>query len=175
MAVFDVAAAFDDDIGMLLEQADQLLAGWYLLAAQHPPLALSDDTFDQRPMVTNLELPHCDGRCARYGQSLARLFQIRQGGAGDCDQLAVELDPIGSTARELDLAGALLGGAAMVAPFHAGAADQGIGPLQKAHHDPHGIPKQAAVARLVHECRGHGAVQPHDRAVFELRLPRARQ
>jgi phosphoglycerate dehydrogenase-like enzyme len=38
-----------------------------------------------------------------------------------------------------------------------------------------GIRQQAAVAWLVHKCRGHGAVQPHDRAGFELRLPSTRQ
>ena len=41
VAVLGVAAAFDDDIGMRLEQADQLLAGRHRLAGQHPPLALS--------------------------------------------------------------------------------------------------------------------------------------
>ena len=110
-----------------------------------------------------------------HGQARRRLLQIGQGRAGDLDQLAVELDPIGSTAGELDRAGTLLGRAAMIAPCQAGAADQGIGSLQQAHHHPHGIPQQAAVARLVHERRGHRAVQPHDRAVFELRLPGARQ
>ncbi|ESY46635.1 hypothetical protein X745_30805 [Mesorhizobium sp. LNJC374B00] len=43
MAVIDVAAAFDDDIGVGLEQADQLLAGRHRLAGQHPPLSLCDD------------------------------------------------------------------------------------------------------------------------------------
>lgn len=37
VAVVDVAGAFDDDIGVRLEQADQLLAG------RHAPLALGDD------------------------------------------------------------------------------------------------------------------------------------
>lgn len=81
VAVLGVAAAFDDDIGMRFEQADQLLAGRYLLAGQHPPLTLSDGAFDQRPIVMDLELPQCDGRCARHGQSLARLLQIGQGRA----------------------------------------------------------------------------------------------
>lgn len=41
VAVFDAATAFDDDIGMGLEQAYQLLAG------KGAPLALGDDAFDQ--------------------------------------------------------------------------------------------------------------------------------
>lgn len=85
VAVLGITAAFDDDIGMLFVQADQLLAGRYRLAVQHAPLALSDDAFDRRPIVMDLELPQCDGRCARYGQSLGRLLQIVQGRAGDCD------------------------------------------------------------------------------------------
>lgn len=140
VAVFGIAAAFDDDIGMLFEQADQLLAGGHRLAGQHPPLALSDDPFDQRPIMTNLDLPQGYGRCAGHGQTLARLLQIGQGRTGDCDQLAVELDPVGSTARELDFASPLLGCAAVIVPCHAGAANQDISSLQKAHHDPHGIP-----------------------------------
>ncbi|RUW28498.1 hypothetical protein EOA38_25400 [Mesorhizobium sp. M1E.F.Ca.ET.041.01.1.1] len=35
VAVFGIAAAFEDDIGMLFEQADQLLAGGHRLAGQH--------------------------------------------------------------------------------------------------------------------------------------------
>lgn len=100
---------------MRVEEADQLLVGRHRLAGQYPPLAPSDDAFDHRPIVTNLEPPQCDERSARHGQSLVRLLQIGQGHAGDCDQFAVELDPIGSTARELDPAGGLLGCAAMIA------------------------------------------------------------
>lgn len=40
VAVFGIAAAFDDDIGMLFEQTDQLLAGAHRLAGQ-PPAARS--------------------------------------------------------------------------------------------------------------------------------------
>lgn len=120
VAVFGIAAAFDDDIGMLFEQADQLLAGGHRLTGQHPPLALSDDPLDQRPIMTNLDLPQGYGRCAGHGQTLARLLQIGQGRMGDRDQLAVELDAIGSTARELDLASPPLGCTAVIAPCHAG-------------------------------------------------------
>ena len=175
VAVFGVAAAFDDDVGMRFEQADQLLAGRHRFAGQHPPLGLCDDALDQRPIVTDLGLPEFDERIGRHGQSCRRLLQICQGGAGDRDQFTVELDTIGSTACELDLAGALLGRAAMIAPCQAGAADQGISLLQQAHHDPDGVPQQAAVARFVHECCGDSAVQPHDSAVFQFCLPGIRQ
>src|SRR5499427_8432785 len=55
--------------------------------------------------------------------------------------------------RELDVAGTLLGRAAMIVPFQA-ATGQGVSPLQQADHDAHSIPKQAAVAGLVHQGRG---------------------
>src|SRR5690242_14213807 len=42
VTVLDAAAAFDDDVGMALEQADQLVAGRHRLAAEHPALALRD-------------------------------------------------------------------------------------------------------------------------------------
>ena len=65
VAVVDVAAAFDDDVGMRLEQADQLVAGRHRLAGQHPPLGLGDDPLDQRPIVADLGLPELDGRVGR--------------------------------------------------------------------------------------------------------------
>ena len=95
-------------ISAAFEQAHHLLVGGDRLAGQHPPLALPDDAFDQRSIVTNLDLPQGDERRACHGQTLARLLQIGQGRARDGDQLAVEPDPIGSTARELDLVSALL-------------------------------------------------------------------
>jgi hypothetical protein len=116
VAVIGVGAAFDDDIGMRFEQADQLLAGRHRLVGQYAPLALSDDAFDQRPIMPDLDLPECDERRARYGQALARLLQIVQSRAGDCDQLAVELDPIGATACELDHAATLFGRPTMIVP-----------------------------------------------------------
>jgi hypothetical protein len=160
---------------MRLEQADQFLAGWHRLAGQHAPFALCDDAFDQRPIVANLRLPKVDQRIACHRQPRRRVLQIDQCGAGDADQLAVELDAVGPTACELDLAGALLCCSTMIAPSQVGAADQGISVLQQTHHDPDSVPQQAAVARLVYECRGHSTVQPYDSAVFQLCPPGARQ
>ena len=40
VAVFDVTTAFDDDIDVRFEQADQFLAGRHRLAGQHSPFAL---------------------------------------------------------------------------------------------------------------------------------------
>lgn len=73
MAVLGVAAAFDGDVGMRLEQADQRLAG--RLADQYPPLALHGDARDQRPMVMNLDLPQCDnGPLAASAANATRLW-----------------------------------------------------------------------------------------------------
>src|SRR4051794_12600622 len=54
VTVLDVAAALDDDVGMALEQADQLVAGGHRLAAEHPPLALCDHPLDQGLIVADL-------------------------------------------------------------------------------------------------------------------------
>src|SRR3954467_4324859 len=48
VAVINVAAALDDDVGMGLEQADQLVAGGDRFAGERPPLALRDHRLDQR-------------------------------------------------------------------------------------------------------------------------------
>ena len=40
VAIFDVAAAFDDDVGMRLEQADDLFAGGDRLAMKNPTFGL---------------------------------------------------------------------------------------------------------------------------------------
>ena len=62
MAVIGIAAAFDDDIGVRLEQADELLAGRYRLPRQHPPLALRDNPLDQRLIMADLGLPKSNAR-----------------------------------------------------------------------------------------------------------------
>src|SRR5262249_49572494 len=138
-----------------------------------PPLVWGDDPFDQRPIVTELGLPQCDERIAARGQSSACLPQIGQARTGDRDQLPVEWHTVGSTPGELDLAGALLSRATMIAPCQIGAANQGVGLLQQAYHDPHGGPQQAAVAWLMDCGCGHRAVQPYDGAVLQLLLPSA--
>jgi hypothetical protein len=43
LAVFGVTAAFDDDIGMRFEQADDLIAGGDRFAMKNSPLALRAD------------------------------------------------------------------------------------------------------------------------------------
>src|SRR3954462_4887533 len=65
VTVINVAAALDDDVGMRLEQADQLVAGGHRLAGEHPPLALRDHPLDQRLIVTDLGLPEGDRWAAR--------------------------------------------------------------------------------------------------------------
>src|SRR4029077_16070093 len=105
------------------QEAAKLPPGRPWLPAQHPPLALSDDAFDQRPIVTDLDLPQRDERSARQGQSFGRLLHIAQGRASECDQFPVKFNAVGPATCELDIAGALLGRAAMITPFQAGTAD----------------------------------------------------
>jgi hypothetical protein len=48
VTVLHVASALDDDVGMRLEEADQLLAGRHRLTAQDAALALVEHAADQR-------------------------------------------------------------------------------------------------------------------------------
>ena len=57
MTIFDVAAALDDDVGMRLEQADNLVAGRDGFAENDATLGLPDDPLDQRAIVMPLGLP----------------------------------------------------------------------------------------------------------------------
>src|SRR5581483_9159501 len=57
VAIFNVAAAFDDNVGMRLEQADDLVAGGDGFTVKNPTLGLCDDPFDQWAIVVELALP----------------------------------------------------------------------------------------------------------------------
>src|SRR6516165_9359900 len=65
VAIFNVAAAFDDNVGMRFEQADDLLAGGDRFALENPTFGLRDDPFDQRAIVMELALP--EGNRHRVG------------------------------------------------------------------------------------------------------------
>ena len=112
----NVAAALDDDVGVGLEQADQLVPGRDRLAGQDPALGLGDDPLDQRLIVTNLGLPELDRQIGGLGELRRCLVQIGQGHPGRLEKLAVQLNPSRPTSGELDRAGALLGRAPVIAP-----------------------------------------------------------
>ena len=57
MAIFNLAAALDDDVGVRLEQADDLFVGGDRLAMKNATLGLRDDPLDQRAIVAELGLP----------------------------------------------------------------------------------------------------------------------
>ncbi len=138
MTVVDVAAALDDDVGMRLEQAHQLLASRHRLAGQDPPFGLRDDPLDQRLIVADLRLPEFNRRARRQGQLFTLLLQITQGCPRDLEQCAVVLDPFRAAAGIFDRPSPLLCRAAVVVPWDG--ATQCIGLLQQPHHHPHGVP-----------------------------------
>ncbi len=55
--VLDVTAALDNDVGVLLEQTEDLLGGRNLFAFDHPSLRLVDHSLDQSPVVLYLRFP----------------------------------------------------------------------------------------------------------------------
>jgi hypothetical protein len=116
VAVRDRAAAPDDDVGMGLEQADQLVTGRHRFAGQHSTLTVCDDLLDQRLIVADLGLPEFDHRIGRHAQLRRRLPQIGQSRAGDFDQRAIQLHASGSTSGEWDGAVALLRRPPVIAP-----------------------------------------------------------
>ena len=83
VAVLNLAPALDDDVGVRLEQADDLLVGGDRLAMKNATLGLGDDPLDQRTMVTELGLPQRDGdRVERLPYLRGGLIDIGQGRPG---------------------------------------------------------------------------------------------
>jgi hypothetical protein len=74
VAVLNLAPAFDDDVGVRLEQADDLLAGGDRLAMKSATLGLGDDPLDQRTIVMELGLPQRERR-----SGVERLPYLRRG------------------------------------------------------------------------------------------------
>src|SRR5215831_10830372 len=60
VAILHVAATLDDNVGVRLEQADQLFPCRHRLAMQHPALALVEDARDQRQVMVDLGAPVLD-------------------------------------------------------------------------------------------------------------------
>ena len=90
MAVLNLAPAFDNDVGVRLEQADDLLVGGDRLAIKNATLGLGDDPLDQRTIVTELGLPQRDGdRVQRLPYLRCGLVNIGQGRPGQLDQLTI--------------------------------------------------------------------------------------
>ena len=101
VAVLNLAPAFDDDVGVRLEQADDLLVGGDRLAMKNATLGLGDDPLDQRTIVAELGLPQRDSdRVERLPYLRCGLIDIGQGRPGQLDQLTIMLDPLGSIARD---------------------------------------------------------------------------
>ena len=133
----DLTAAFDDDVGVRLKQADQLLARRHRLTVEHPALALGDDTRDQRQIVVDLSAPAFGGRPGQLG---SQRLQFGAAGPSGGDQLAIELALVVRPAAVLDSARPLLGQAPAVAPPDCRRSRQGVGPAQQARHDLHRVP-----------------------------------
>ncbi len=83
MPIFNLASAFDDDIGVRLEQADDLFVGGDRLALKTATLGLPDDPLDQRATVPKLGLPFATvtGSGAR-ATTAPRLDRRRPGSPG---------------------------------------------------------------------------------------------
>src|SRR5277367_709447 len=72
VSVLHVTAAFDDDVGMRLEQADQLLAGRHRLAFEDPALALGSAADNDRPGCATARPPSRQTRPALWRPPVTR-------------------------------------------------------------------------------------------------------
>src|SRR5262245_65824260 len=57
VSVLNLATAFDDDVGVRLEQADQLLTGRHYLAGKHAALGLDNNARYQWQVMRDLGTP----------------------------------------------------------------------------------------------------------------------
>ena len=117
MTVLHVAAALADDVGVRLEQADQLLAGRHRQAFQYPTLALGENGLDQRQIMAEPGAPPLGPRPGDVGQLFGGFLQGGQGCAGGGDQLTIEPAPVVFATAVLNRSRALFGQAPAIAPL----------------------------------------------------------
>jgi len=65
--VLNLTPTLENDVGVRLEQADQLLPGWHCLTVEHAALGLGDDARDQRQVMVELGTPAQDRRLGGFG------------------------------------------------------------------------------------------------------------
>ena len=177
VAVVHVAAALDDDVAVRLEQADQFLSRRHRFTLEDAPLGLLDNLLDQGEPRAHRGKPGLDlDAGTRGGAHPGRGgTQIAHGRAGDGDQVSIQHRPLGLLAAMIDGLGTPLGPPAVIMPGNGRRLRQIAGGVQQAHHDPHGVAQEPAVARLVDHRLGHGAIQAQQRAGLDLGLAGAGQ
>ena len=138
--VLHLTTAFDDDVGVRLEQAHQLVAGGHRLAIEYPALGLGDDAGDQRQVMADLRPPAHDGQLGGFGDRSNYLLQLGPAGLGGSDQVAIELALLVLSAAVFDGTGPLLGQAPPIAPADRQRRPrQRLGAVQQPGHDPYRI------------------------------------
>ena len=109
VTVLNIASALDDDVGVRLEQADDLFVGGDSFAMKDAAFGLRKDPFDQRTIVAELGLPKRGGDWVRRPPQLrGGLIGVSQGRPGQLDQLPIMRDPFQSIAGIFDRARAFL-------------------------------------------------------------------
>ena len=116
MTVLNLTAALADDVGVRLEQADELLVGRHRLVAEDPALALGDDARDQRQIMVDRDAPALGRRPGDRGRPCGGRLQLGPGGLGGGDQFAIELALFVLPAAVVDRARPLLSHTPAVAP-----------------------------------------------------------
>ena len=94
--VVSLSPILDDDIGMRLEEADELLGRWNRLAIQNASLGLIDDAFYERQKVGQ---GGNEAECPAARELLQRPFRRSHGLVRDLEQILVEWNALGHRAR----------------------------------------------------------------------------
>jgi hypothetical protein len=144
---------------VLFKNGDDLFAGRHGLLQKDATLGLVDDHSSQADVVLQLDRDH------EIAPGSSHVLGHGDRIAGDFQQLAVKLFALLAALRVQDAKGPALGLPGVVD-------DLGVDFVPDTRHQPrqhaHTVEQQGAVARFVDVRGNHGAVDPHDAALFNL-------
>jgi len=82
VSVLNLTTALDDDVGVRLEQADQLLTGRHDLAVKHAASGLDNNARNQRQVLCDLGTPALSCDLGGLGQPCGHRLQLVSAGLG---------------------------------------------------------------------------------------------
>jgi len=160
-----------DDVGVGLEDGDELIGRGHAFAGEYPPFSLGDDLVSQLDVVSQFLRHSLGHESAHEVQSLGAhqwgIGSLGEAGrrTGDLQQIAVEPRTL-LRARAADPDEPTLGASAVV---REGEADQLLGLVQEADQDTDTIPQQRGVGGSMDVRLHAGAVHPDLATVLDSR------
>lgn len=163
VAVFDLSASFNDDVGVFLEYTDDLLPGRHFFTVEHASLSLIHDTLGELEEMPGFFTPCLMLRRSHPILSIDSLQSRDEVGAcvlGISEEPSIESGPFLLVAQALQIPGNPLDRAAMVSMRHDERLKQSLPFLQQTCHYPNPVPQKTAVAWLVDVAFHHRGVRP---------------